>query len=1356
MANNTNTAAQEVTHIVGIGASAGGLEPLQDLVSNLPDQLDGVVLVIAQHMSPNYRSMLNELLSRKTSLVLAEALDNETLVPGTIYTIQPDHDIEYEGGRFTVRKHESKGPKPSINTLLLSLANNMAPNCTGIILSGTGHDGKEGIVAIKEAGGITIVQDPNTAKYDGMPVSSLNAIQVSYVLSPAQIGRHLLNIIKDPVGFKNEHLPNTTGTRNTDPANHTESILNRLADRMGIDFTGYKRSTINRRIDKRRSELKFDSTKQYLAYIDQHVNELDLLFQSMLIGVTAFFRDFASFHEMEEVLKNIIESKERDQPVRIWVPGCATGEEAYSFAILLHRFLKGALHHYKIQIFATDIDENALATARKGVYPETAMEGVHPGVIDDYFIKRADGYELIKEVRQMVLFSKHDITSNPPFLRLDLISCRNLLIYFDSSLQSQVIPLFHYALTPYGYLFLGKSETVGNFKNLFISINAKHKIYQKKEQEGKPAHVPSLRSYYLRRPDQRVAANTKRVQPPPADMTVRDMLKETLFSGYEHPYVVIDESLDMVEVMGDVNQYLKIAQGAVSTNLLRLVIKELSIELRAVTTKAIRDNATVNGNLRRITVNNENRFVRLVSKPLVYSRPNRPLYMVIFESLPVNEQYLIGREVDEATTDSPRVIELEHELEATKEHMNTLVQELETANEELQALNEELQSSNEELQASNEELETSNEELQATNEELQIAYTEVRSATEEIERQNAQIKQSENNVTTLLNNTLQAFILIDKDYKVVACNSTAIKLYERIYGNQLTVNHSYVDYVQPLQFERFQQNFRKAMNGHLVSDEELLTDTNGTPIWLSYNYTPAIAEADEAIEYLSLSFIDITAKKNAETERERLFALSVDLFAVISTNMDFVQLNPAWQRLLGIRPEDLLGKTLTQLVHPDDKDLVQKEWQKGQTNQEVIRFECRLQHTLGTYRWFSWNITLTGANEQAYAVARDITEERKTRHLMHITNDTAFIGGWELDLNNESLYWTDQIFAIHELADRHEQNLAQSMAFYTQESSQKLTDAITEAREKGTPFDLKLQMYTAEKNLIWVRNTGQPQWEKGKIVKLIGTQQDITHQIEAEAELIAAKEKAEEMNRMKSTFLSNMSHEIRTPLNGILGMAQLIQKKQPEESVLNYCNLILQSGDRLLRTISNILDLSRLEANALELKQESLDLNIIIETTIETLRPLAEKKDIYLNTESAVPKVTAYVDPSLVEHILNNIVGNAIKFTDQGGVTIKTATVQRRHHPPQARIDVVDTGLGVAEEFKDKLFEPFTQESFGENRRFQGSGLGLSIARRFANKLGGSITFKSERNKGSVFSIFLPVNEVSYHEIEQETPPGSE
>jgi two-component system CheB/CheR fusion protein len=903
---------------VGIGSSAGGLEALSELLSHLPRTLDDTCLIIVQHLSPTYKSMLVQLLSKETDLIVKEAVSGQIIESNTIYITPPDNDIVLNKGKLQLRKPSNQpGPKPSVDVFFASLAQDYGDKAIGIILSGTGTDGAAGIRAIKVNGGTTIVQEPASAKYDGMPNSAIDTGHVDMILSPSVIGEELKAILG------NSKILESGDGDDGIPQGVLKKIFDLLSKHYGTDFSNYKISTIFRRLQKRMHLHKIFQLEDYLNYLEKNAGEIDELFNNILIGVTSFFRDQDAFDEIKKYLAKTILQKKPELPIRIWVPGCASGEEAYSLAIVVAEILGDRLKETNVQIFATDIDEDALKIARKGQYAASSLANIEPDLLSKYFEKKGSRFEISKEIRSIVLFSRHDVTGNPPFLKLDLISCRNLLIYFGQDLQKHIIPLFHYSLNPDCYLFLGRSETVGHFTDLFSSVDGKNKIFQRKRGGNLSAIKFSL-FRAQRVTESRQIAKTNR------EFTVPDMVKETLFNTFEHPYVVINDNMDVVELAGDVRNYLSLPSGQMNANLVKMAHPDLQIELRTIVSKSIRERIAIKSKIRKVQFFNQVSYVQLMVKPLLYSDPNDELFIVIFERLDAEGLPIIFDGNPVADGNGGRMLELEQELAATREHLQTFIEELETSNEELQSLNEELQATNEELQSSNEELETTNEELQSSNEEIQVAYAELKQSHETIARKERELQQSQSNVKALLNNTLQSFVLIDRNYRIVDFNNTAWRTGLEIFSREMRSGVSIIDFILPNQLADFYHDFNQAILGEVVYSEKCIRSMDGFPRWYLYNYTPVYNEHNE-VDVISFSILDITALRQAQADlanQDKLINMVFDLneegICITDQHGNFVQVNRKYCEIYGFSEEEIIGNSFTRVVPEENREYAQK------------------------------------------------------------------------------------------------------------------------------------------------------------------------------------------------------------------------------------------------------------------------------------------------------------------------------------------------------------------------------------------------------------------------------------------------
>ena len=1106
----------EEMYVVGIGASAGGLESISDLLSNLPDDIDNVAFIIAQHLSPNYKSMLSHLLSRETKLNVQEVNNGITVKNRNIYITPPDSEITYKNNKLWIVKPKNKvGPKPSVDVLFYSIAAEKMNLSIGIILSGTGSDGSKGIRSIKKSGGITIAQEPKSAKYDGMPLAAIETGHIDFILSPSEIGNELLGVLENSEKFEVQTIKDSSEL----PLS-MDKIFRLMSKRTGTDFSNYKPTTLFRRIQKRLASLNLDNLDDYLNHIEKNPNELDSLFNIILIGVTAFFRDPEAFAELEKQLAQIISNKSPGDSIRIWVPGCATGEEPYTIGIILSKLLKGSIRDYNIQVFATDIDEKAITIARRGIYPPSSLENVAKEIIENYFLKKGDEYELLKSIRAMVLFSKHDVTSNPPFLKLDLISCRNLLIYFGINLQRHIMPVFHYALNPEGILFLGKSETVGQFSDIFKTIDGKYKIYRQKSG----VNLGALKVNTFR--TSRINDRDTVLQQRPKDNLLKEMVKDALFRTLEYPYVIINDQMEIIEIKGDVHNYLGLNEGKMNLNIIKMAHKELQLELRSLLMNAVKNNVPVKGEIKSYEIYDHVKLLRVVVKPLSVDKDDNELFVVIFENYEVNRHLPKHHKTVYDDSENSRISELEHELAVTKENLQTYIEEVETSNEELQALNEELQSTNEELQSSNEELETSNEELSSTNEEIQIAYGELKSANEALEKKESLLRESESNIKALLNNRLQSSILIDHKYKIIAFNTKAEETLVKLYGSKLEIDESVIKYLEPSEMEDFYRSFKQTLNGKIVNTKKSVKSVKGELFWFHYNFTPVLYDKDD-IRGVAFSMLDITNEnllKQELTKREKLLNSVFDTasigIAIASEDGTLLNVNNEFAKIVGFNKDELKNKLIFDMIPHEDRKYLQNLYEKVMKDGYGIDEELQILKKDGAIR----EAHITGSlleqedNSLFQVISlRDISERKKYRNLLSETQQSVKVGGWELDLITNENTWTDEVYEIYDVPTTFEVNVEKGLSYYEAESQKILSEALKNAVEKGEQFDLELQFISEQSNRKWVRSTCKPIRVHHRTIKLFGTIQDITSRKTYEERLLRitqAVEKATEAVRI--------------------------------------------------------------------------------------------------------------------------------------------------------------------------------------------------------------------------------------------------
>lgn len=759
---STAPAEQAKFPIVGIGASAGGLEALEALTSRLT--ADGMSFVILQHLAPGHESALANILARGTAMKVVTIRDGMPLEVDHIYVAPPNVDVALHQGVLCLiaQSADRRGPRLSIDAFLRSLAADQGARAIGVILSGAGTDGTLGLKAINEAGGITFVQEPSTAGQPSMPQSAVDAGCADFCLSPAEIADELMRLSKHP------YVAAARPAKVFDDGVRTHLFI-LLRTAFGVDFGAYKLPTLERRIQRRMALHKLDHLADYVKYVQSNVAELNVLYSDLLIGVTGFFRDQEPFETLKTlVFPRLVENRNPDVPIRIWVAGCATGEEAFSLAICLLEFLGERAPNYSIQIFATDVEEQSLTRARLAVYPQNIALDVSPERLQRFFTHSDKGYQVHRAVRDMVVFARHNLTRDPPFSRIDLVSCRNVLIYLQPQLQKKVLRFFHYSLNPNGFLFLGTSETVGDGSDLFSLIDRKAKLYSKKES----ARATTFEYSFGARVDPEVAVVSPAERRPA--ISVLQLADRKVLEQYGPPGVVVNEAFDILQYRGKTGRFFEPSPGIATVNLLKLARPELLPELRAALQKALAGNVRVISNPIRPWHDGGFVALRLDVTPLPDPGASGKTFLVLFNER--DEARPEPAAPAETAPNDPRLGELERELVATKEYLQTTVENFQAANEELQSSNEELQSANEELQSTNEELETSKEELQSTNEELVTLN-------EELHNRMAQLNLISDDLQNVFATTTMALVLVGMDLRIRRFSTAAERLLNLIPGD---------------------------------------------------------------------------------------------------------------------------------------------------------------------------------------------------------------------------------------------------------------------------------------------------------------------------------------------------------------------------------------------------------------------------------------------------------------------------------------------------------------------------------------------------------------------------------------------
>ncbi len=911
------TSLRDFFPVVGIGASAGGFEAFTRVLKSLP-QDTGMAFIFVQHLDPHHESMLTTLLARTTAMPVIEVKNGMRLEPNRIYVMPSNVKMILSRGvlKLSPRGAPSAKDRP-IDSFFRSLAQDQGSQAIGIVLSGTASDGALGIKTIKEEGGITFAQEERSAKYDSMPRNAIATGCVDFVLPPARIAEEIGRIARHPyVGRLRSEKESGADKEDGQPSAQEQEAFSKifalLRGATGVDFTHYKHTTVRRRILRRLMLQKLEKLDDYIQFLREKREEVLALYQDILINVTSFFRDPETFEALEKkVFSRLVRPGiPTDEPIRIWVPGCSTGEEAYSMAIALVEYLAQQSSEVPIQIFATDINEAALEKARRGVYPESISLDVPASLLKRYFVKAGGGYQIVKRIRDLCIFSRQNVAKDPPFSKMDIITCRNLLIYLGQILQKRALSVFHYALKPAGFLVLGNSETIGSFSDLFSHEDKKHKIYSKKS-----IHAPLSLSFSkgdagIFDRDSKKSAGAAEEEGKSFD--VRREADRILLARYAPAGVIVNDALHVIHFRGSTKDYLEHPPGSPDLNLYNMVREGLLPELRNAFTKAKREDIPFRKEQIRFKEHGDYKKINLEVIPLKSPLTKERFFLVIFEEFfpysgPAEAKASKPKDVSKKK-DAGRheVVRLKQELDATKDYLQTIIEDQQAVNEEIKSANEEIQSSNEELQSMNEELDTAKEELQSTNEELTTVN-------EELQTRNWELSQLNNDLNNLLASVNIPIIILGPDLRIRRFTALTEKVLNLI---PTDVGRPISDIKPNILIENFETIVSEVIDSLMVKEFEV-QDKQGH--WYSMRLRP-YKTMENKIDGVIIAFIDIDMlKRHSEELRETrnytqaVFGIFKEPLLVLDRDLNIKMANRAFYQTFRIAKEEIKGKSLSQL-----------------------------------------------------------------------------------------------------------------------------------------------------------------------------------------------------------------------------------------------------------------------------------------------------------------------------------------------------------------------------------------------------------------------------------------------------------
>jgi len=951
--------------IVCIGASAGGLEALEQFLGNVPLN-SGIGYVVIQHLDPTQKGMLPELLQRITKMEVLQVKDHMPVQPDRVYVIPPNKSMSILKGMLHLFDPvELRGLRLPIDFFLRSLAEDQKELGVGVILSGMGSDGSLGCRFIKEKNGIVLVQEPANAKFDSMPRNVIDSVSVDIVAPANELPKRLLAFLKN-VPIVKSNMESEIKDQSS-----LEKIIILLRNHTGNDFSLYKKNTLYRRIERRMSVHKIEKISSYVTFLQENLKEVDILFKELLIGVTNFFRDKDVWDNLEEtILPSMISKMQEGTILRAWVAGCSTGEEAYTLAIIFKEVVELINPHggFSLQIFATDLDNEAIETARKGLFPLNIVADVSQRRLTRFFIKTEDGYRVNAEIREMVVFAKHNIILHPPFTKVDILTCRNLLIYMDAELQKKLLGLFYYSLNSDGIMILGSAESLGSQSHFFATIEAKQKIFKRSQSSVSPGLIDFPSSFA--RNKQNISENQL---PDLPSKNIQTLTNDILLQYFSPPGVLVTDKGDVIYISGRTGKYLEPAVGKANMNIFAMLrdglrnefpsaFRQVLLKKEKVVLKNLKVGA--NGGTQQLDVT-----IQWLDKP----EQLKGMVLIIFTDVPSNNINKEPGKKGEKTMNIIRQTELERELQTAREDTQNTLEEMQTSQEELKSTNEELQSTNEELQSTNEELTTSKEEMQSLNEELQTVNAELQSKIDDFTRVN-------NDMKNLLNSTDIATLFLDKDLNIRRYTDEATKIFKLIKSD---IGRPFTDQVSDLIYPDLDVDAREVLRT-LVFVKKQIETKDGR--WFSTRIMP-YRTFDDRIDGLVITFFNITdlkqleAELNAKEQMQRMILnTSSDVIIKISNEWKILEFNPSAEIFFGRKYKETIAQNFIQLfVSNTDHKKIENDFNKLMKEGQVANYNMQVIVSGGNKENVDWvaNVQL---NSKKIATEMIIIANNKLNH----------------------------------------------------------------------------------------------------------------------------------------------------------------------------------------------------------------------------------------------------------------------------------------------------------------------------------------------------------------------------------------
>lgn len=1301
--------------IVALGASAGGLEAFEKFFKHMPADA-GIAFVIVQHLAPDHASALADLLGRDTRMAVTEAQDNTQVVPNRVYIIPPNATLTIKNCTLRVTSPaEPHGRRTPIDSLFSSLAEDRGENAVCIMLSGTGTDGTLGLRAIKEHGGMALAQTLESAKHDAMPRSVIATGLVDHVLPveemPAKLLEYAAHLSSVNGNGKSSSIQEQIGAR-------LGKIYALLQRRTGHDFGQYKRNTSIRRLERRMKALQSETVEQYVQLLEREPEEADKLFNDLLIGVTRFFRDPEAFETLgREVIPKLFEGKEAGSPVRVCVVGCASGEEAYSIAILLCEHASTLDNAPKLQIFATDIDERGLEIARKGRYPESVAEHVSAERLGRFFSKQDGTFQVNRDLREICIFSNHSFIKDPPFSRLDLISCRNVMIYLGPDLQQRIIPLFHYALRSGGFLFLGPSESASSHHALFGAIDKKHRVFQRKE--SLPRQAVKFPLAEISRP-KRSGDN----QPEAEDRDLPKQMERVILKRHGPACVIVKENGDAVYFSGRISRYLEQPTGSPDANVVNMAREGIRIPLRTALHRAV--TAHERAVQKQVSVQMDGGLSRvdLTVEPLT-EFPDANLYMIVFEDAPGSSPDHGDSPASDAGSEE-LIRHLESELQSAQERAQAACEELETSNEELQ-------SANEEYQSTNEELESSKEELQSTNEELETVNSELNRKVSELDHANSYLQ-------NLLNSTQVATIFLDLELHIRNFTPADGSVFRLIAGD---VGRPITDLATQFTDVGLVDDIKEVLRT-LVTRERDLAGAQGRHYLLRILPYRTV---HNLIDGVVITFTDVTQLKQAEQSAEdaKTFAESIvdtvrEPLLVLDKALRVQSANESFYKTFNVTANETPNTLLYELGNrqwdiPELRRLLGEVLPEKETLEDF-----QVEHDFPVIGRKTMLLNARQILQQKGKIPlillaiEDITERKRAEELqvrlaaiVESSDDAIFsedlaaiIRSWNRGAERIFGYSASEVIgkpvsmlAVPERADE--------------------SAGILERISRGEHIDhYETEWRTKDGRTISVSLTISPIVDSsGRVISASAVTRDITQQKLSEVALRS-------LNQDLKHFAYAASHDLQEPLRMVTSYTQLLARQYKgklDQQADQFIAYAVEGAQRMEMLLKGLRDYWAVNDGRVE-QSVLVDYNRVLEKTLTYLDTRIQESGAVVSYDP-LPTVMAEELPLLL--LFQNLIGNALKYHRPG-------------EPPRIHVSahrsanawsfaVRDNGIGIEPQHLESIFNPFKRLHGPE---YPGSGIGLAICQKIAERYGGRIWAESTRLQGSTFYFMIPAqgNEV--------------